>query len=102
MAETRRRDPPDQAVGPRAGQPLHPVQSLQPWALELSDGLRCLFADGATNVIEGQRLNYFCGSASKEGLWGLPDRTSTPWTILIAPFQATSLSEREAISHAWT
>jgi hypothetical protein len=37
-----------------------------------------------------------------EGLWGLPDRTSTPWTILIAPFQATSLSQRVAISHAWT
>jgi hypothetical protein len=79
-----------------------PSQSLQPWALELSDGLRCLFADGATNVVEGQRLNYFCGRASKEGLWGLPDRTSTPWTILIAPFQAMSLSQREAIGHAWT
>jgi hypothetical protein len=79
-----------------------PSQSLRPWALELSNGLRCLFAEGATDSVEGQRLNYFCGSNSKEGLWGLPNRASTPWTILIAPFQATSLSARVAIDHAWT
>jgi len=79
-----------------------PALSLQPWALELSSGLRCLFADGASNVVEGQRLNYFCGTGSQEGLWGYPDRAATTWTILIAPFQATSLSQRVAISRAWT
>jgi hypothetical protein len=79
-----------------------PARSLQPWALELSSGLRCLFADGATNVVEGQRLNYFCGAGSQEGLWGYPERTATPWTILIAPFQATSLSQQATVSRAWT
>jgi hypothetical protein len=79
-----------------------PSQSLQPWALELSDGRRCLFADGATNVVEGQRLNYVCGSASQEALWGSPNRTSTTWTILSAPFQPSKLTESVTISHAWT
>jgi hypothetical protein len=79
-----------------------PARNLQPWALELSSGLRCLFAGGATNVVEGQRLNYFCGAGSQEGLWGYPDRSATPWTILIAPFQATSLSARVTVGRAWT
>jgi len=78
-----------------------PSQGLRPWALELYDGRRCLFAGGATNVVEGQRLNYFCGAGSQEGLWGLPDRASAPWTILIAPLQATKLSQRVAVRHAW-
>jgi hypothetical protein len=79
-----------------------PSPSLRPWALELSNGLRCLFADGATSVVEGNRLNYLCAGANEEGLWGLPNRMSASWTILIAPFQATKLSERVGIRHAWT
>lgn len=79
-----------------------PSQSLQPWALELFDGRRCLFVDGATNVVEGQRLNYFCGTAGEEGLWGSPSRGAATWTILSAPPQARTLSERVTISHAWT
>jgi hypothetical protein len=78
-----------------------PSQGLRPWALELYDGRCCLFAGGATNVLEGQRLNYFCGAGSHEGLWGLPDRAGAPWTILIAPLQATKLSKRVAVRHAW-
>jgi hypothetical protein len=73
----------------------------QPWALELGDGSRCLLDSGASSVIESERLNYFCGAASPEGLWGLPNRHSEPWTILIAPFTATHLSERAAIVRAW-
>lgn len=79
-----------------------PSPSLEPWALELYDGLRCLFAGGATNVVEGQRFNYFCGAGSHEGLWGYPDRSSTPWGILIGTPQATSLSQRATVRHAWT
>lgn len=78
-----------------------PSSSLQPWALELSSGLRCRFAEGATNVVEGRRLDYFCGSAGNQALWGLPDRASTPWTIPIAPSQASTVSERAAIRRAW-
>ena len=78
-----------------------PSARLEPWALELLDGRRCLFASGATNVVEDQRLNYFCGTSSHEGLWGQPDRRTEPWTILTAPFQATQLNEHAQIRHAW-
>lgn len=78
-----------------------PSPSLQPWALELASGLRCRFAEGATNVVEGHRLDYFCAGAGSQPLWGLPDRATMPWTILVAPLQARSLSERAAIGRAW-
>ena len=78
-----------------------PSLRLQPWAIELYDGRRCLFSTGATSAVEGQRLNYFCEGSSEEGLWGFPYRGSEPWTILIAPFEATELSERAAVRHAW-
>jgi hypothetical protein len=78
-----------------------PSLRSRPWALELYDGQRCVYATGATNVVEGQRLNYFCGAASHTGLWGLPNRRSEPWTILTAPFAAKHLAQRTAIRHAW-
>ena len=78
-----------------------PSRGLQPWAFELYDGRRCRFSSGASDVIEGKRLNYFCGASSEEGLWGFPYRGSEPWTILTAPFQATELSERAEVRHAW-
>jgi hypothetical protein len=81
----------------------HPRPSLkaQPWAIELADGRRALYSSGATDALEGQRLNYFFGAATKEGLWGYPDRSEQPWTILAAPFGAQHLSTRVAIRHAW-
>lgn len=81
----------------------HPRPSLkaQPWAIELFDGRRALFSSGAGTVLEGERLNYFFGAASKEGLWGYPDRAAQPWTIHRAPFDAHALSEHVAIRRAW-
>jgi hypothetical protein len=79
-----------------------PSMRLQPWALELYDGRRCLFGDGASSTVEGKRLNYFCGAPdSQEGLWGFPSRGSEPWTILSASFQATVLNTRVTVRHAW-
>jgi hypothetical protein len=78
-----------------------PSVRAEPWALELYGGRRCLFSSGASNVVRGKRLNYFCGASSQEGLWGFPYRGSEPWTILIAPFQASTLSERAAVRRAW-
>jgi hypothetical protein len=50
-----------------------------PWALELVSGARCVFVTGATNVVRGYRLNYFCGR--DRFLFGSP-RTSAPaWRI---------------------
>jgi hypothetical protein len=76
-----------------------PSLALQPWAIETAAGAECVLSSGASAVVHGHRLNYFCGT--KVGLWGFPTRTSQPWTILSAPFNATTLSHRVAIRHAW-
>jgi hypothetical protein len=79
-----------------------PSASGQPWALELSSGAHCTFDSGATSVVDGIRANYFCAGDHTSALWGLPRRTTEPWTILRAPFTATTLSERVAVARAWT
>jgi hypothetical protein len=99
----------DTGVEIRLARPLprryadHGAPSLrsQPWALELYDGRRCLLASGASTTVEGRRLNYFCGISSHIGLWGLPNRSPSPWTILTAPFTAKQLTQRATIRHAW-
>ncbi len=78
-----------------------PSLKEQPWAIELSDGRRALFASGASSELEGRRLDYFFGPGNDEGLWGYPDRTGQLWTILVAPFTAQRLDARATIRHAW-
>jgi hypothetical protein len=50
-----------------------------PWALELMSGERCVFAEGATSVVEGRRLNYTCSRSHY--LWGPPDTSHALWRI---------------------
>jgi hypothetical protein len=52
----------------------------KPWALKLSNGSKCSFASGATGVIAGMRLNYYCDN--KSWVLGEPDRSSPVWTVL--------------------
>lgn len=79
-----------------------PARERQPWTLKLYGGAHCAFSGGASSVVDGLRLNYFCLGNHASGLWGYPLRTTQPWTIFSAPFTATALSERVAIEHAWT
>jgi hypothetical protein len=71
-----------------------------PWALVTANGWKCRLDTGATNVVDGQRLNYFC-TGTQQGLWGAPNRASEPWTIFVAPSQAHKLKHTVAISRAW-
>jgi hypothetical protein len=71
-----------------------------PWALVTVTGWKCRLDTGATSVIGGQRLNYFC-TRTQLGLWGAPDRTSEPWTIYAASPQAQTLTDRVGIRAAW-
>lgn len=73
----------------------------RPWALQLYNGRRCLFSSGASSIVDGRRLNYFCTGGGKMGLWGLPSRRTEPWTIFRAPYTARHLSRRAAIRRAW-
>jgi hypothetical protein len=80
-----------------------PSRRAHPWAIVTLSGRRYVMLTGATKVVDGQRLNYGCltrgcGSA----LWGGPRRNTEPWTILWAPFDATSLRELAKIRRVWT
>jgi hypothetical protein len=82
---------------PYAGKPS---TSGLPWGIETTAGLKCVFATGGTTAIGGVRANYGC-TTSNEWLWGSPSRKTQPWTIYIAPFDATKLSTRAKIAVAW-
>jgi hypothetical protein len=49
-----------------------------PWGLRLVNGDTCVFAQGATDAVAGERLNYAC----REAGWiiGVPDRATALWT----------------------
>lgn len=47
---------------------------LAPWAMTLTSGRRCVFIGGATDVIGGKRLNYFC--TNRAALLGTPRKNS--------------------------
>lgn len=78
-----------------------PSLANRPWNIQLANGRRCVYSSGATNVIQGVRLNYFCPPGTGYGLWGIPNRRAQPWTIRSAPFTATRLGQRRIIRRAW-
>ena len=87
---------------PTASSHRAPSRTMRPWAIQTVAGADCVLSSVAgPRPIHGRHLNYFCGPSFKLGLWGFPDRKSQPWTIFIAPQNATVLTHRVAIRHAW-
>ena len=84
---------------PKATNQSSPSLRMQPWAIQLASGAGCIYSSTTTTRVHGTRLDYVC--SAKLGLWGFPNRKKRTWTILSAPPNATSLSRRAAILHAW-
>jgi hypothetical protein len=70
-----------------------------PWALQLTAGPRCVFGEGATNVVHGLRLNYFCGAT--RFLFGTPRVSQPTWRIRMAHNAAGRHWRLVAIARAW-
>jgi hypothetical protein len=70
-----------------------------PWALELMSGERCVFAEGATNVVAGRRLNYICSRSHY--LFGAPDTARALWGIRGSKDYDGTTMRRLAIRAAW-
>jgi hypothetical protein len=69
------------------------------WALELTDGTRCVALTGATGAIAGLGIAYGCDGGGV--LAGEPRRANPIWTIFFAPsFKSRVLDERQ-IAEAW-
>ena len=79
-----------------------------PWALELVNGYRCLFATGATFAAAGERFNYFCAPADTRipgrgvdsSVLGEPDRSAALWTVQFGK-QADMRMRTVAVRTAW-
>jgi hypothetical protein len=67
-------------------------ESINPWALELADGKRCIFASGASGFVDSLRQNYLCLPLGTVSLYGSPRRETTPWTIYSSTTSASQLT----------
>ncbi len=52
--------------------------SGEPWGLRLTSGDTCVFVAGATDAVDGQRLNYACLRSG--WIIGQTDRSTATWT----------------------
>jgi hypothetical protein len=76
---------------PNANESQQP-ESINPWALELTDGKRCIFASGASGVVDSLRQNYLCLPLGTLSLYGSPKRETGPWTIYSGMVIASQLT----------
>lgn len=54
----------------------------EPWAVRLENGDKCALITGATEIVDGKRLNYVCVRSG--WIAGFPDRASgTVWTVQV-------------------
>lgn len=67
------------------------------WGLELANGERCQFAPGATSEVEGERIDYKCGTGV---VAGDPDRSAPKWTVLYAE-EGSHQIETVAVIRVW-
>ncbi len=73
--------------------------SRVPWALDLRNGASCFFVSGASNARAGRRLNYFCDD--RRYLWGIPNRSTSYWTILRSKRSSGRGWLRAKVAVAW-
>jgi hypothetical protein len=75
-----------------------PPTRKPPWALELANGKKCVFATGATTVSAGLRANYGC--SDEDWVYGVPDRTRDLWYVQFGGARSTKLV-RVGVKTAW-
>jgi hypothetical protein len=76
-----------------------PGHNSDVWAIKLFNGRKCFFASGASDVIGGVRVNYFC--SSNYALVGSPKRSRKPWRIPMVRYPAKRQMRSVAIRSAW-
>jgi hypothetical protein len=74
-----------------------PAADADPWYVQLSDGTRCGLMGGATDELDGLRLNYECLDGSY--LYGDPRHTAPYWTI--SRRAGAAAASQVQIARAW-
>jgi len=77
----------------------HPSHTPQVWGEELSNGVRCVNAEGAVGKIDGASLFYYCKPG--KGWAGAPSRHPEPWATLFAPSSTAKRLHVEKVHIAW-
>src|ERR1700722_5782770 len=70
-----------------------------PWAIQLSNGVRCINPVGANGTVDGVQMYYSCGQSSN-GDTGMVNETTDPWTVQYTPNGQGPLV-KEAVTTAW-
>jgi hypothetical protein len=70
-----------------------------PWAMETFSGIKCSAFTGTAPALDGHAGRYGCRNGKV--LWDRPSRTTNPWTIYMAPGNATTLTTKVRIWIAW-
>jgi hypothetical protein len=81
------------------GDTKKPSTKTAPWAIETSSGLRCVFGQMGPFISRSEYGDYVCNRTT--WLWNLPNRSTEPWTIHVAPTTARTLTEKAKIKIAW-
>lgn len=93
----------------RNTRPEQAIRRSAPWALELSNGERCVFQSGGTYTVGGMRANYFCQHKGEHdfkgarGGWvvGTPSRSTAVWRALFAESQEARSFKEVGVYVAW-
>jgi|SRR5580658_840464 hypothetical protein len=90
---------------PSLGAPVSvPADPGHPWGVELTDGQRCIAAQGAKLVVGKQVAMYECGfTATSVLLLGSPDRSTPLWTFQTVYLKGASIvyGPTVQVSTAW-
>jgi hypothetical protein len=76
-----------------------PGHGATAWALELFNSRKCYFSSGASDVIGGQRVNYFC--SSNYALVGFANKRARVWRIPMVHYPEKGRLRSVAIRTAW-
>jgi hypothetical protein len=74
--------------------------SAIPWGITTAGGKRCTAATGATSLVAGKPIRYYCQGAG--ALAGLPDRRAPVWTIPFAGSVSARRLSTVAIAGVWS
>ncbi|HLJ58772.1 MAG TPA: hypothetical protein VKZ50_03475 [bacterium] len=85
-------------VPPRAQANRPGIGQGLPWALELTNGTRCVFLTGATSAVAGMRVNYGC--VGGPSVVGELDRTLPQWRAFVDPGKGVTV-QMQGLAVVW-
>jgi len=77
-----------------------PRDSDYPWAVQLTNGVRCTVLQGTHDAFDGQTVNYGCDGPEHLVLVGIPSHTTANWTFAAARDTGTGYTRNASVTAA--